>query len=126
MESPYSQLYYSSDKTKETISDVLSENKKNAICLLSDSGLIAARIVVLPFSEARIATEMVWWIDPKHRGKREAIELLNAYEYWADNVAIADGCQMSCLSTLNPDKLDRLYRRKGYQLTDTSYLRIFG
>lgn len=126
MESPYNSLYYSSDKTKDTINNLISENKKEAIILLSEHGCLGAKVATLPFSDVRIATELMWWMHPDYRGKREALELLDAYEYWADNVAVTDGVQMVCLSTLNPDKLDRLYRRKGYKHTESAYLRIFG
>jgi hypothetical protein len=124
-ESGYDYIQWNEAKAFQTIKTTLSLPKTEAICLLSTHGIIAAQVAPLPFSYDRISTEILWWISPEHRGQREALQLLDAYEYWSKEVAKCTAAQMVCLETLAPEKVDKLYKRKGFNKVESVYLKVF-
>jgi GNAT superfamily N-acetyltransferase len=71
------------------------------------------------FSGDKIATEAAWYVQPEHRG-RGSLKLLQAYEYWAKNVAKVKLIQML---HLGDERLDKLYERKGYRKSEVCYIK---
>jgi GNAT superfamily N-acetyltransferase len=66
----------------------------------------------------RYAVETFWFTHPKTRGK--GLKLLNAFDRWAN----AEGCRKKCLIHLEdsfPERLARVYRRRGYRLIERHY-----
>lgn len=66
--------------------------------------------------------ELFWWADEQARGTGAGFALLGALEDWARSV----GCQtFMMVSTVNlaPEKLARVYKRRGYVPCDIQYLR---
>ncbi len=124
-ESPYSLLPFSNGKTIEMIQHFITLPKEEAVCILGCWGIIAGHIVSPPTSDTRIAVEQLWYVTPDSRGSRLGLELINAYEYWAQHVAKADGIQMGSLSTLCPDKVAKIYERKNMKETERTYFRCF-
>src|SRR5262245_30350695 len=55
------------------------------LCLVLDSngpkGVLAAQAGQHHFSPVRVATEIMWWVDPGARGK--SLGMLREYEAWA-------------------------------------------
>src|ERR1700710_2847381 len=45
-------------------------------------GVLAAQAANHQFAPVRLATEIMWWVDPDYRGT-SAMEMLAAYEEWA-------------------------------------------
>ncbi len=83
-------------------------------------GLILGYATQTPFSDDLIASELAWYVEPSYRGRREALQLVYAYEEWAQRV----GCKhvsMSLLTTLTD--ASKLYERLGYHMTEISYLK---
>ena len=65
-----------------------------------------------------VATELFWFVFPDHRGI--GLELLDIYEKWARD----EGCseiRMIHLPRLMPDRLKRLYQRRGYRELEVAY-----
>jgi GNAT superfamily N-acetyltransferase len=75
-----------------------------------------------PYSGALIATEFFWFVSEGRRG--HGLRLLKAFEAWARE----KGCsqiRMVHLMDLMPDKLDRVYRRFGYEPAEVHYSKEF-
>lgn len=84
------------------------------LCLVLDhdgpAGVLAAHVYQHPLAPVLAAGELMWWIDPKHRGLC-AMRMLGAYEEWAR----AKGCVLIGMATPpGDDKAASIYRRKGY------------
>jgi GNAT superfamily N-acetyltransferase len=70
---------------------------------------------------SKIAMEMFWYVNPLYRNNKST-RLLTLYEEWANDI----GCTHTCVSTLeneHKDKLDRLYKHKGYVALETQYIK---
>lgn len=68
-----------------------------------------------------VCTEAMWYVDEDYRGLRVAGDLLKR----AEDEAKAAGCTklvMSALST-SPEGLDGYYKRIGYEVSETAYLK---
>lgn len=100
--------------------------KENVVLVWEDKGkvvgLIAGQWTELIFNEDKVATELVWWVEPEYRKTEAAHQLLGAFEYWADWC----GCksiQMYSLSNEYSNVLERFYKKQGYKLAETSYVK---
>lgn len=125
--SPYDDLTMDEDKVVELIDSFLNgdRNQRIVILALEDDqpiGMIAGVTSEMLFSRDKIASEMMWWIEPEHRGSRAALQLLDAYEFWAKKVG-AKVVQLSSVDTEHADRLDRLYKKRGYYLVERGYIR---
>jgi GNAT superfamily N-acetyltransferase len=124
-ESIYKDKEIDDDKVETLVSEYihLTDDRIVILGLLEGqpAGIIAGRILPLLFSEETVATETVWWVDPKHRGSRLGLQLVEAFEYWAKKVKKANLLQMSGLA--NTPEIDKLYQRLGYTLTEKVYLK---
>jgi RimJ/RimL family protein N-acetyltransferase len=81
-------------------------------------GMLALTTYQHPLSGDRIATEIVWWVDPEVRGGRAALQLFAAGEAWAR----AEGA--THLQMIAPsDKVGRFYERLGFAKLETHYQR---
>lgn len=73
-----------------------------------------------PNDGVSMATELFWFVHPKHRGG--GVQLLDKFEQWAAKV----GCKrvvMVHLETSMPKALGRFYRFRGYHPIETHYLK---
>jgi GNAT superfamily N-acetyltransferase len=74
------------------------------------------------FSDVTQAVELVWYVDPEHRGSREALKLLDLYEEWAKEQG-AVCVNLMNIDMLNGPKVAKLYNRKGYTLTENTFVK---
>lgn len=67
----------------------------------------------------RIASELVFWIEPEHRGGMAAVRLLKA----AEDRAREQGVQVNRMAVLStsPAQAAQLYERMGYTMTECYY-----
>lgn len=72
-------------------------------------GMLCAAQVQSPLAPVRVASELVFWIDPDARG-RWALAMIRAYEAWARE----QGCAVASLATVGNRGADALYRRCGF------------
>lgn len=80
-------------------------------------GMIGAIMYVHPISGEVTANEIVWWVEPAHRGI--GISLLRHIERWTQGAEAA-------LNMVAPDeKTARIYKALGYELIETVYQRRF-
>jgi GNAT superfamily N-acetyltransferase len=74
------------------------------------AGVLAAHVYQHPLAPVLAADELMWWIDPAHRG-RGALAMLAAYEDWARG----KGCALIGMATPPDDeRAAAIYRRTGY------------
>ena len=86
------------------------------------SGLIAGQWTEVRFNNSRVATEIVWWVEPYARKTEAANRLLGAFEAWAEH----ENCQRVQMYALNNNYasvLHRYYYKEGYKLAELSYVR---
>lgn len=110
---------------KATVTSFLQSDNREKICLLWEKmgipvGIIAGQIHPLPFLGAKVAMECLWWVEPEERGSPAGVDLLDAFEYWA-KLQGADFLQMMSMPDMTGKLLDRLYRKRGYDLTEIAY-----
>lgn len=121
--SPYQPFGVSTNRVEELIYVFLDAKKTDKLLLLwSDphpTGVLAAAAETNLFNYERMAGELMWYIDPRHRGLKVASKMLEAYEYWAAKI----GCQFCTLVDLMGN-LDKFYTRKGYERRETSYVKV--
>jgi GNAT superfamily N-acetyltransferase len=111
----------------DALIDVFTTDRENKVCILAEHmgeavGLIAGQISESIFNDDKIASELIWWVDEKHRNSRIGLELFNAFEYWAKR----SGCkhiQMVHLQTDKADRIHRLYSKRGYRVAESAYLK---
>lgn len=108
----------------DTAKRILQGPKENGIILLylKDGvvkGVLAGLAHELFFSADKVATELCWWVDEDARG-RDSLELIEAYEFWAEKV----GCSIVSMANLTGttgERLDKYYKRRGYTPLETAY-----
>lgn len=113
------------EKGRAMFEKFIIEGQKDALVLISHDkgkavGVLAAYAFVPIFSQAKIAVECLWYLEPEYRGRRGA-EMKQAYEYWAKLVG-ASFCQYGVLST-SPDSLEKMYLRDGMKLSEKVYIK---
>lgn len=117
---------YSVDDCRRSLEFMVGND--NGILLVADRGEIVGMagglISPLYFNLShKTGQELFWWIKP---GERNGIgaDLLEAMEYQA----MAKGCSswaMLSLARVNPEAMDRLYARRGYRRSETTYIKRF-
>ena len=75
-------------------------------------GVLAATLGMHPLFPVSWASELIWWIEPEHRGGVAARAMAAAYEDWARE----RGAAAVALSALD-DRAGRLMARLGYAAT---------
>lgn len=93
------------------------------LCIVLDingpCGVLAAQSGTLPLAPVKAASELIWWIEPDHRG-RSAQAMLDVYEAWARE----QGCQFVNMVGLGADPLTtRLYERRGYIAAERHFMK---
>lgn len=70
-----------------------------------------------PFLPITIGSEILWWVDPEHRG-HSSLKLLEAFEYWAKEVKHCD--VLSCADVVS-HSIGAIYLRRGYKLEEQTW-----
>jgi len=89
----------------------------NCCIFIGESGAIGGMRSPHPFNLSHwIAQELFWWSEG-----REGLRLLDAFEGWA-----AETCgtvRMICLEAVNPERMGKLYQRRGYAPLEHGYIK---
>jgi GNAT superfamily N-acetyltransferase len=81
-------------------------------------GMLAMGLFEHPMSGERVASEVVWWVEPAHRGSSCGRRLLRAAEQWAKDQN-ADLIQMVAPNA----RVGRFYEALRYVSVETTYQR---
>ena len=123
----YSEYGHDEDKINTIIGEFIYDPANRIIILgLLESkpiALLAASVQPIIFSKAKVATEVLWWVDKEHRQSRVGVKLIEAFEYWAKEVANADYLQLCTLNGEYSEKVGNYYERRGYTLSEKAYLK---
>lgn len=82
-------------------------------------GMACLHVDPSTFNPVTVAGEIVWWIEPEHRGGMTAVRLLKASEKAAQERG-AHVVRMACLAT-SPPEAAAIYERMGYAHTETIF-----
>lgn len=82
-------------------------------------GMLCAHIDAATFTPAVVAAELVWWMEPEHRGGMGAVRLVKEGE----NHAREKGATVfnMCVLSTSPEEAAGLLRMMGYAPTHTVY-----
>lgn len=108
--SPYSDMVFAPERVEATIRNLM----EIGVVLISDTGMAAAVMAPLWFSEGLAAQEVFWWGDAALR---------QGLEDWAR----ASGCatfSMICLENEKAPVMARLYRMQGYQACEHHFMKV--
>lgn len=126
--SPYASTPLQPEKIRHTIQACLNPELPDCIIIGWEAeeevqGLIAGQCTEVVFSNEKVATETLFWVDPCHRKGEGASELLGAFEYWAKEVRGCTKAQMFGLQNEYLPVLSRYYTRKGYRPAEVSFVK---
>ncbi len=97
---------------------------EDRLCLIYERdgaavGMLAAYAACHMLAPVKIANEIVWWVEPQHRG-RSAVAMLQAYERWARQ----RGCALIHMVGLGADPVTaKLYERQGYLAAERHFMK---
>jgi GNAT superfamily N-acetyltransferase len=124
--SPYAATEVDEAKAANMIVDFIERPIDRVLLVAMDGkqpvGMLAGVISEFILSRERIASELIWWMEPDYRKSRIAFEMIEAYEFWAAKL----GCSIITLSTVETEQTDRIqkyYSRKGYHLVERSFIK---
>lgn len=81
-------------------------------------GVLAAVAAAHHLAPVKVASEIIWWIEPEWRG-RCAMKMLALYEGWAAE----RGCQYVSMVGLGGDPaVSKFYARRGYQAVERHFM----
>lgn len=69
-----------------------------------------------------VAQELFWWVDPEHRGSTIGNELHDMLVTWA-SMNGARAFFMIAINNERSDRIEKLYKRKGYEPLERTYVR---
>lgn len=124
--SPYRGMRFDAKKGKEFFEGVISGRLEDHVCIvalkdLQPIGFLVGAASQPHFSSTKVAMELGWWIEEKHRHSRASLLIYQAYEDWAIRI----GCshvQGAYLPGVSPP-LDEFYKRRGYTQVESSFLK---
>jgi RimJ/RimL family protein N-acetyltransferase len=125
--SPYAREHFDRDKVEAVIRSLVNADRTSSTVIVCESegrviGVIAGTATTILFNNDKVASEIMWWVEPEHRRSRAGMDLLMAFEAWADYA----GCEKVQMIALDNDysrALDTLYRRKNYVRTEQAYFK---
>lgn len=103
------------------IANIVTSPSTDSIIVFSEAGFIAGAVSQFPFGRCLLATEIAWWVEEDKRGTGEGLKLLEAFEYWAKNVA---ECKLVSMSSLDKT-VEKYYKKNGYKLYERAYMKVF-
>lgn len=90
---------------------------ENCCVFIGENGAIGGMKSPHPFNHSHwIAQELFWWSEG-----REGLRLLDAFEAWATETC--GTVRMICLEAINPERMGKLYGRRGYEPLEHGYIK---
>lgn len=81
-------------------------------------GMLGVMVFTQPFSGETIASELFWWLDPKHRG--HGVWLLRRAENWA---RFKGATRISMMAPADKPRVAETYEAIGYSFVEKVYQR---
>lgn len=83
---------------------------------------IGAKSPMMMNNSVTVGSELVWWVEPKHRSSGAGLALLKGIESAAKGAGV-DVWAMVLLDSVDPEKVDKIYRKMGYSPAERSYIK---
>jgi GNAT superfamily N-acetyltransferase len=123
-ESSYAALYGPADAEKvATLTATLAQSAAACVFVAEVDGavvgLMAGHLYEHPmFADVRMASEVIWWVEPEHRAGRTAVRLLAAFEQWA-----ADHGATHVHMIAWTDRVGAFYQKRHYVPSESAFVR---
>lgn len=125
-ESPYKDIRLEDNHLDSVFSLFTPENIKThmAVVLVKDEKIVGILAAVATegnhhFITDKIATELMWYVYPDHRGTGHALKLVEAYEEWCRQF----GVKYAAMTSLVDNDLQKLYKKLGYKACEIAYMK---
>lgn len=106
---------YDPESMAETFAYMIED--ENCAVFVGESGAIGGMKSPHPFNHDHwIAQELFWWSEG-----REGFRLLDAFEAWAGKTC--GTVRMITLEAVNPERMGKLYQRRGYAPLEHGYIK---
>jgi GNAT superfamily N-acetyltransferase len=83
-------------------------------------GMLMGYVTDYYFGNDKIACDILWYIDPDHRGSRAAIKLLRAFQRWAKEQGASEVC-IGVSTAVEFERTGLLLQRLGYTHVGGNY-----
>ncbi len=112
---------YSDEQTISNLIEAIVTGRQDQMIILLKPGVgfLAGQSSPFAFGPHLLASEIAWWVNEDQRKTGAGSELIEAFEYWAKNVA---GCTIITLTSLD-DTVGKFYEKKGYKLYERAYMK---
>lgn len=111
--------YSTEEYVRTLVSSILNADKKNEIFIMDEGCFLAGKAIPFPYGPAIIATELGWYVREDNRGLGLGKDMLEAFEYWAKEIA---GAQVVNMGSID-DSVGEYYIKKGYVLSERAYIK---
>lgn len=125
-ESRHAALPFDANKTGAALRAMIERTEQEQCFLIaigSDGDIIGFFIGYAAeyfFSRDQVATDVLFYVKPEHRGSSAAVKLIHAFRKWALARQVAE--MRICMTTgVAIDRFDRFVRRLGFQYTGGNY-----
>jgi len=68
-----------------------------------------------------VSQELMWWVEPEHRGNSGALKLVLLFERWAKERGAFLNIMASFAGTDGDDRLEAIYKQRGYSLLEKHF-----
>lgn len=124
-ESDYSFLPYCYDKVKGILIGYLDDGRGKFVRIVTSGGgvpvaVLGGMMATYPFCTAKIAKDLIFFVDVSYRGSAAAMMLLQAFRTWAVENEAAEIC-LSVSSGVHTDRTGRFYERMGLRYVGGIY-----
>jgi len=96
----------------------MARTDPNWLCVERPGGVLLAMCGPSLMGPFTVAQEVVWWVDPAHRGN--SVGMLREYEQWA---TLRGVFAIEVKSLAKFPEVEKLYERAGYTRLETSWVR---
>lgn len=96
----------------------MARTDPNWLCVERPGGVLLAMCGPSLMGPFTVAQEVVWWVDPAHRGN--SVGMLREFEQWA---TLRGVFAIEVKSLAKFPEVEKLYERAGYARLETSWVR---
>lgn len=120
---------YNKDTMIHLLIQMISDEGAMMLVAEGDEGLVGTlAILIYPYyfnHEVFTAQELWWWVDEEVRGSSIGVKLLKESEKLLQEIGVSHFTMMSITSS-SADKVNNMYEKMGYKLTEYSYIKELG
>lgn len=117
-------IHINPHKLHESLELAIGDDSHAVFVADRDGVLVGASAAIrfsMYFSDAPVAMEMFWWVDPEVRGGTAAIRLIKSMEDWAAEAGCITFSMVDLPGIIGP--ASSIYERRGYQLVERTWIK---